>query len=129
MKYKIQSEAGNLTIKTEVEPSQLGKSLLRISNAMGLKTLIVTDITEHTFIWAYSKVSEVREQLETLVIQNVKDAWEERKAEHIQDGLEAGDTLEELQGEEGWEDAKEDFLKDYFYGLETLIKQESGLFK
>ena len=75
--------------------------------------------------------SEVREQLETLIIQNFKDAWEEGFTQLIKECQETGETnmTEEEYRKLNWGDMKDEFLFNYLLDIEKLIRKSSGLFK
>jgi len=79
-----------------------------------------------------SKGYMTREILETLVVQNFKDAWEECLTELIRECMETGDFGSECTEEwfraQDWTDAKAEFLQNYIMDLGTLITQQSGLF-
>ncbi len=119
--YFIQSENGRITIKTEVEPDQLQKRLNQISRAFKIATFNVTDSDNKTVAWTYNQASELREQLETLVVQNFKDAWGESKSSVMFD---TALTEEEIEKDR----LVDEYLFNYLQDLELLIKQQSGLF-
>lgn len=130
-KYTIQSEKGNLTIRTEVEPKNLNIRLNQISKAMKLSTLIVTEPDGHTFTWMYNAAVEAQEQFKTLIVQNFKDRWEEAFTQLIKECQATGEInmTEEEYRKLDWEYMKDEFLSNYLLDLQKLIEKKSGLFQ
>lgn len=130
--YTISSSDGKLLIKTTLNPNEINKRLNQIAKQFHQSKLIVTDSENKNRlrIFNYNKASDLREQLETLVVQNFKDAWEEGFQELINACKGTGelDTTEEEYRKLDWAEAKDEFLFHYLQDIEELIKKESGLF-